>query len=84
MKELTEEDILRARSAMRSVALAEEKLAEGSEFTKAKNSEFYTKQRERLQKYGEQTLISPGQLYWLQDIAEQHLKRVRPLQERKS
>ncbi len=62
---------------MRSIALAEEKLAEGSEFTKAKNSEFYSKQRDRIKQYGEQTLVSEGQLFWLQDIAEQHLKRVR-------
>jgi hypothetical protein len=77
VKELTEEEIARAKSAIRSIALAEEKLAEGSEFTKEKNSKFFTEQRDRLQKYGEQTLISPGQLFWLQDIAEQHLKRVR-------
>jgi len=62
---------------MRSLALIEEKLAEGSEFTKAKNSEFFTKQRDRFRQYGENTLISQGQLEWLQDIAEQHLKRVR-------
>lgn len=77
MKELTEEDILRARSAMRSIALAEEKLAEGSEFTKAKNSDFFASTRDRVKQYGERTLISPSQLFWLQDIAEQHLKRVR-------
>jgi hypothetical protein len=77
LKELTPEDEARARSAMRSIALAEEKLAEGSEFKKAKDSEFFTKTRDRFKQYGERTLISLGQLEWLQDIAEVHLKRFR-------
>ena len=77
MREPTEEDIARARSAMHSLALAQEKLDEGSEFTKAKNSEFFTKIRDQLRQYGEKAFISKGQLEWLQDIAEQHLKRFR-------
>jgi len=77
VKELTAEEAARARSAIRSLALAEEKLSEGSEFTKEKNSKFYVEIRDRINKYGEATLVSKGQLFWLQDIAEQHLKRVR-------
>lgn len=75
--ELTAEERERARKALRAMALADEKLAEGSEFKKPKSSEFYAKTRDRLQRYGETTRVSLSQLEWLQDIAEQELKRCR-------
>lgn len=75
--ELTPEETQRAEAACRALDLAEEKIAEGSEFTRVRSSEFYMKIKERITKYRARTRVSMSQLEWLQDIAERELKRRR-------